>query len=314
MRTFTTRSFEQMRERGQSLASLWASQAAIYQRYGYAQASVLRTYSIDTVDIRLLRSPPEQLEVVRESATEAFDTLKEVYRQFAADRFGCLHRAKVLWQANALAEVEADGPVHAAIVRDGDNPMGYMVYTLRGGRVDHVARGQEIIVRDTAWLSADAYRALWAFIARHDLVGRVVSRNLPADDPSPELLAEPRLLRARDEEGSWFRIIDVETALAARGYSAPGTLVIDVPEDDLAPWNAGRFELSVDDEGSAAVRRVSSDADLTVPVKALASAFTGARPVRALGAWGLIQGTPAAIARADAMFATRFAPHTPDHF
>ena len=38
VRAIMTRAFAEQRERGQSLAGLWASQAAIYQRYGFAPA------------------------------------------------------------------------------------------------------------------------------------------------------------------------------------------------------------------------------------------------------------------------------------
>jgi len=54
VRELTTRSLVEMRDSGQSVAALWASQAAIYQRYGYAAASSRIRYSIDSVDVRLL--------------------------------------------------------------------------------------------------------------------------------------------------------------------------------------------------------------------------------------------------------------------
>ena len=51
LRRIQTQAFADMRDRGQSLAALWASQAAIYQRYGYAMTTVLRSYRVDTTDI-----------------------------------------------------------------------------------------------------------------------------------------------------------------------------------------------------------------------------------------------------------------------
>ena len=50
IRRITEQSFIQMREAGQAVAALWASQAAIYQRYSYSLASLQRSYQIDTVD------------------------------------------------------------------------------------------------------------------------------------------------------------------------------------------------------------------------------------------------------------------------
>ena len=104
------------------------------------------------------------------------------------------------------------------------------------------------------------------------------------------------------------------TTLVLVALVAAGSIVIGIPEDPLAPWNQGRFELSVDEAGAAQARRVTGEADLTVPVKALASMFTGAQSARRLHTWGMLKGNPRAIALADAMFATRHAPHSPDHF
>ena len=44
VRKIHTQAFERMRDRGQAVAALWASQAAIYQRYGYAMTTVQRRY------------------------------------------------------------------------------------------------------------------------------------------------------------------------------------------------------------------------------------------------------------------------------
>ena len=47
------------------------------------------------------------------------------------------------------------------------------------------------------WRGADAYRSLWSWLARHDLVGRIVWTRAPIDDPALELFVEPRLLNTQ---------------------------------------------------------------------------------------------------------------------
>jgi predicted acetyltransferase len=314
LRRITEQSFLDMRERGQHVAALWASQAAIYQRYGYSLCSVMRRYEIDTVDAVLLREPDPSFAVSRESAAESYDAIKEIYRQFVAHRSLYLHRSKLLWQANALREVEAEGPVHVAVCRDGDgNPNGYAIYTLREGKVDHPARSQELRIRDMAWLNIDACRALWSFLGRHDLVGRMVWESAPADDPAIELFAEPRMLRMQDREGAYFRIVDAQAALESRGYDSDGEILIGMTADREAPWNDGTYRLTVSG-GEADVQRVDGTPEVTFTIKSLASAFSGFRRVRQLCNWGLADGSEQAIDRADALFATRHAPHSPDHF
>ena len=314
VRRIATQAFADMRERGQAVASLWASQAAIYQRYGYAMASVLRSYRVDTADIGFHDGNEGSSRVERLDVAGGYDVVKRVYIAFIANRTCYLHRARPLWLNNALDEDDAAGPIHIALSRDADSePATSAIYTLRAGQHDHASRGQQLAIRDLAWLSPGAYRSLWSFIKRHDLVGSVRWDNAPVDDPAVELFMEPRLLHARDHEGLWLRVVDVPTALAGRGWDADGELSIAVAEDALAPWNTGTWRVSASG-GAAEVVPNRGSPDLRLSVKALALLYTGRRSARELAAWGMLEGEPAAVRRADALFATPHAPHCPDHF
>ncbi|MEE9281667.1 MAG: GNAT family N-acetyltransferase [Myxococcota bacterium] len=314
IRRITTRAFADMRERGQAVAALWASQAAIYQRYGYAMTSVQRAYSVDTVDIGFHDGDPGSGSVERLDVDAGYDVAKKLYIDYVADRTCYLHRARPLWQNNVLEDIASEGPIHIGVSYDASGgPRGYVVYTLRSGRREHPSRDQEIVVRDLAWLTLDAYRSLWSFLARHDLVGRVRWRSAPLDDPAPELFLEPRLLNARDHEGIWFRVVDVGPALEGRGYDVAGEISLEVGGDDLAPWNIGTYRLEASPDG-AKVSRSDGPADVQMSVKTLASLYTGFRTARELAAWGLLSGSDDGVRRADALFRTHHAPHCPDHF
>ncbi len=313
-RRIHTQALAAMRDAGQPVAALWASQAAIYQRYGYAMATVRRHYAVDTVDLRFFDDDGGSHQVARVEAADAYDAAKSIYIAFVRDRMGYLHRSKALWLHNALEEVAEDGPVSVAVSADAaGRPTGYVVYTLRADRVDHPARGQELAIRDLAWLDADAYRSLWSFVACHDLVGRVRWRDAPLDDPAPELMLEPRLLNAQDREGAWFRIVDAPAALAGRGYDEEGALAIGLAADPLTPWNDGVWQLDAGKDGATATP-AAGEADIRLGAKALTSLWMGFRSATELAAWGLLAGEPQAVARADSIFRTRHAPHCPDHF
>lgn len=313
VRCIMTQAFVDMRDSGRPVAALWASQAAIYQRYGYAMASVLRSYAVDTVDIGFHDGDEDGGRVERLDIASGYDLIKQVYMRFVAERMGYLHRARALWQHNTLEPREADGPIHIALSHGASGPDGYAVYTLRANRCDHPARSQEIVVRDLAWLSPGAYRSLWTFFKRHDLVGRVRWNNAPSDDPALEYFLEPRMLDARDAEGFWLRLVDVAAALRGRGWDTDGDVSITVRDDPLAPWNTGNYRLTVSD-GVANVTSCAGVTDIQLSVKALASLYVGRRSARELSAWGLLDGNQDAVLRADALFATRHAPHCPDHF
>ena len=312
VRKIVTQSLADQREQGQVVAGLWASQAAIYQRYGYSRFGVRRHYAIDSRDVRFADGDEGGCRVERVAAPEGIDHAKAVYREFIAARMGHLHRSSILWQENVFGGGD-DGPVHAAIAFRGDDAVGYVAYTLRHDKVANVARNQEIKIRDFGWLDADAYRSIWSFLAAHDLVGRISWQTAPMDDPALDIMMEPRLLHAEDREGSWLRIIDVPGALGGRGYDADGSLVIAVDEDSLTPWNDGAWRIETSG-GEYEVSRCSDPADITLPIGSLSALFSGMHSARSLKNWGLLQGDDKDVAQAQKLFATRHAPHNPDHY
>ena len=317
VRKIMTQAIKDMKDRGQPISGLWASQAAIYQRYGYAVAGANRRYSIDTADVRFFDGDEGSCVLERVSVADGVEQAKGLYRQFIQDRFGYLHRSSILWRENVLDETSADGPVHIAIASDGKGPQGYVAYTLRSSKVDHRARGQEIKIRDLSWLTQDAYRSLWSFLGSHDLVGRITWENAPVDDPAPYLFSEPRLLHTEDREGSWMRIIDLPEALAQRGYlpqDRARSVTFQIEEDALAPWNEGAWRLDVDEHGQAEVTAGTSEDVLIGSIRTLTSLYTGASTALELARTGLLKGSSSAILNANAAMATYARPHCPDHY
>ena len=239
--------------------------------------------------------------------------MREVYKRFIAQRTGYLHRGKSLWLNNVFSPPSEDGPAYVALAGSLEAPTGYLIYTLRAGRVAHRARAQEICIRDFAWLDLPSYGSLWHYLARHDLVGRVVWSRAPLDDPAADVFVEPRLLHSQDLEGSWWRVVDVKTALGQRGYDVEGSQVLAITEDELAPWNNGRWRLDVGSDG-AEVQAIDAPADIELSVRALSSLYSGHRSARHLANAGLLAGEALTVANLDRMMRTRFAPHCPDHY
>ncbi len=314
LRQLTQRAFSDLREQGRAVTMLWASQAAIYQRYGYAHATLSTTYRVDTVDIGFHDMDEGSCRVQRMDGEAAFEAAKQLYIDFVRDGTCYLHRAKVFWLKGVLAQSDETGPAHVAFAYDqAGHPVGYLIYNLRGGRTPHPSRGQAIWIKDFVWLTTDAYRSLWTWLKRHDLVGSVHWPRAPRDDPARELFMEPRLLNVQVGDGAWLRVVDVAAALAGRGYDVDDAITIDVAPDAMAPWNAGRFQLQCAPDG-ARVGASAADAELRLGVKALASLYCGARTPRELHRFGLLEADEQALARATRIFATRRAPHCPDAF
>jgi predicted acetyltransferase len=316
LRKVMTQSLATMKERKQSYAILWASMAAIYQRFGYGLATTQVNYSFDP-RYGGFESGAEPTGVVRLlSKDDAFPIIKQIYIEHATPRNLHIHRSRELWEVNTLRPRKKDEPIYIGVYHNAEgDARGYVVYSTAEGPRRGPGPNQELTVKDFVTLDLDAYRGLWEYLRRHDLVGTVSLHGcLPEDDPAPDLLLEPRMLQRRTTDGIWMRVVDVETALPQRPYGGRGDLTIAVAGDDICPWNNGSYLLETDGLTSA-VARTDRHADITVSPNVLASLLAGHRSATRLERAGLIEAaSPTALENADRLFATTYAPHCPNGF
>jgi predicted acetyltransferase len=315
LRKTMSRAYEQMQERDQPFAILWASMGAIYQRFGYGLASEGVRYRYDprVAGLQFGEEPAGSVSV--ETVEDGYPTARMLYIEYAADRNLHIHRARALWQVGIFRGDKAKGPVRVAIYRNADGEArGHIVYQVAHQRYDTPGPDQAMSVRDFVYLDLEAWRGLWEYIRKHDLVRSVEIDGVAPDDPAPDLLLEPRVLDRRVQDGIWMRVINAEKGLPARPYATRGELVIDISGDTMCPWNEGRWLLETDGR-TTDVRRTDRAADITVTPNALATLIAGCRTATHLTRIGRMEGRDAAtLARADALFRTEYAPHCPNGF
>ena len=309
-------------ERGQSLAALYASQAAIYQRFGYAVCSTRCAYEIDPLDLHFIHHPEPSGGLTVANAADLPDqaqVIRDLYRAFAGPRHGLVHRGRETWAAEALVEPSDihEGPLRCLLYEEGGEALGYMLYTsserreynaLSGGQRDH-----RTIVREYAWLTPAAYIAMWRYIAAHDLVWRVFVNDAPEDDPLFHYARDPRTLRRSTSDGILVRIVDLPRALTIRPYPAQGGVSFRV-RDELCTWNDAVWRLEAGPEG-ADIRQTDAEPQLTLDVHTMAQLATGHLSASYLARLGRIEASErSALQRADALFATEYRMHSMNHF
>lgn len=309
-------------ERGQSLAALYASQAAIYQRYGYAVCSTRCSYEIDPLDLHLVHCPEPTGELSVGNAADLPDdaqVIRDVYREFVEPRNGQIHRGLETWRAEALAEPGDihEGPLRCLLYEEEGRTLGYMLYTSReqreynaltGGQRDHHTQ-----VREYGWLTPAAYIAMWRYIAGHDLVWRIFVNDAPEDDPLAHYARDPRTLRRKTMDGILARVVDLPRALTIRRYAVEGSATFRV-RDALCEWNEGTWRLEAGAEG-ADVRQTDDEPELSLDVHSLAQLATGHLSASYLARLGRIEASDrAALQRADQLFATEYRMHSMNHF
>ena len=304
-------------ERGEPLAALFATESVIYGRFGYGVGAVHERWTIE----RPYNAYARRHENSRSEASgritflEPEDITKylpEVSRRSTEGRPGVFQKPMYRW------ERESRDPEHRQGGRGGSF---YVVYE-EDGRMEGYAAyrtgGGTLTVNELMATTREAATALWRYCFDVDLMASTEALKRPVDDPLPWMLADPRRLQRSARDGMWLRVIDARAALEQRRYMQTsghetGRLVIEV-RDEVCPWNETRFELEGSPEG-AACRPTGLSPDLTIAVSALASAYLGAVSFSTLYGAGLVdEHTPGGLQRADRMFETNQKPWTPHNF
>ncbi|MER7505778.1 GNAT family N-acetyltransferase [Nonomuraea pusilla] len=293
------RQLSDIRERGEAVAALYASESSIYGRFGYGRAASELSFRLNKQAAAFVPNAPADPSLrvrVAEPARER-ETLERLFAAVAPARPGRYDRVPARWD-HVLADEEFDqhgaGRLRCALVEDDGGVRGYALFRIRSSWDRDGLPDGELLVREVEAADPAAYALLWRHLLDRDLVTRVEAGGRPADDPLIALLADQRQLRAGWTDELWVRLVVVERALASRAYAAPVDVVLEV-EDDVCPWNAGRWRLRADAAG-AECERVEDDPDVTLPVSALGSAYLGDGLLGALlGADALREHRPGAV-------------------
>jgi len=310
LRKVTTKHLALLHEQGErAIAIVWASWAAIYQRYGYAVVSTRNSY--DVAPRYLEFSFPQPVTgTFREISDDELALLEDLYQKFIADRTGYIHRGRAQWKSEHLASPPAGNSLTKVVYQEGDEPLGYVIYTQESMEGPGHPR---LTIRDLTWLTIPAYRAVWNYLANMDEVSNIIWGLVPIDDLLPHLLLEPSMLNITSGNGIMGRIIDVERALPQRSYLEEGTLTFEIT-DDLCPWNQGRWKLETSTEGSS-ISRTGEEPQLVMPVSTLAMlVFNQVSASEAARMGRLDVNEDSALPMWDKVMRTKYCPFCADDF
>ena len=303
---------DDVRDRGEPIAALWASEERIYTRYGYGLASW-------TGEIKLLRAhggyalplePDGHVRIV--DVEEAKRLLPSIYDEWLAQTPGGFSRDEAWWENRLFYDPpdrrQGRGPRRYAVVERDGNPVAYALYRHSPKFEEGVSKAS-LFVGEALAADAGGLASIWRYLLDVDWTETVEGFLLPIDHPLFVLLAEPRRLRYRVGDGLWVRLVDVGAALSQRSYAEDGAVVFEV-EDKFLPDNGGRWKL----EGGAA-QQTKDEADIALDVRDLGSVYLGGMTFAQLQRGLRIRELkPGAVARADAIFRTDRAPWCPEIF
>jgi predicted acetyltransferase len=302
------RQLDEVHERGEPLALLYASEGAIYGRFGYGLASIAGDISLPLTHAQLNAGEPTgTARLVSED--EAKELFPAIYDRVRAETPGMFTRTTDWWEVRRFwSPPWAKGDQMRVVVEINGEPQAYALYRLEVD-TQHMVFTTTMRIAEAIGATAAGTREIWRFLLGMDLVGTAEANWLPPDHPLFLLLAEPRRMNYLAMEGLWARLVDVGAALAARSYAQDGRVVLGV-RDAFCPWNEGGWAL----EGGEAAK-TDDEADLRLDVDALASVYLGGFTFAELAWAGRVEKVrEGALERADAMFRADRHPWCPEIF
>jgi predicted acetyltransferase len=301
---------DDVRSREEPLAILWASEAAIYGRFGYGLATKAAKITVDR-DRAVFRDAADPAGTTRLVTLEqAIDILPDVFERIRVRTPGMYARSRTWWEAGMLADPEharrGAGPLFCCVLELDGEPEAYALFRTKGNW-DEGFPNSTLVVREVMATSPVALREIWRFLLGVDLIARVETWGVPPDYPLFLMLTEPRRLRMTLGDALWVRLVDCEAALGARSYAGGEPVVLDV-RDSFCDWNEGVWRLPD-------AQRTDEEPDLRLDAAELGSAYLGGIGFAELARAGLVEELrEGGLERADALFRTSVTPWCPEVF
>jgi predicted acetyltransferase len=304
---------DDVKEHEEPVAALWASDSAIYGRFGYGCSSLCYDIEVEPEHATLGRLAPQPGRARMIDRPEALVVVPALYDRLRVEIPGFFARTPQWWEDRSFWDSESAGDktnLRYAVVDGDDGVTGFASFRTKAHWDEGHGSGK-VIIQDLFAATPEAWAGIWSMVANQDLVARVEAGLRPSWDPIFDLLAGTRRALTFRYDALWVRLMDVPHALTARSYSAPVDLVLAI-EDPIGDLT-GSYLLRADPEG-AECAPTTRDPSVLLDLEDLSAAYMGRPRFRQWGRAGRLSGTDEALAALDAAFDWHPQPWCPELF
>jgi predicted acetyltransferase len=282
-----------------ALSALYPATLTLYRLAGYELAGARFRFTTRLKDLPTAGRDHD----VRPIGEADHRVIEQTYAAWARARTGALDRGEYVWRR---VREPREGAARGFCVPGKDGIEGYLYATQRPSP----GSCYELVLTDFVALSKRAGRALFGLLADHRSTAETVVWH--GGFPEPLFLEQSEVATRVELHEHWMlRIVNVEAALRARGYTSRNAEVELEVDDAELPENTGRYRLVVR-EGRAEVSR-GGKGGARLDARSLAPLYSGFLWASDLARAGRVTGDAASISVLDALFAGP-PPGLPDFF
>ena len=223
------------RDRGEVIATLFATAPGIYRRLGFETISTVDQVQVPITSAAAVRRG-EPVRLRRATIADA-PALREAYRDWARARHGALTRTGAAVERTDEELIGDQDAVTLAVSASGE-VLGYASWD-RGTLSERTLTVTELLA-----CSPHAYRALWRMFGAFAMKVDRVLLHAPAGDVARSFLPAKHW-QVVAQEPYMLRVLDLPAALAARGGHGSGRVRLTVTGDELGLVN-GTFQITAD--------------------------------------------------------------------
>lgn len=287
-----------MRERGDVVSALYPFSHRYYRKFGWETLGQRITYTDVTPAQLFAHEERSWVRIVR--GEDDIDVLNAVYQEYAQRFNGMIERTPANWRRRLQDLENVRG--QAYFIECEGVPVGYFFcenHPLPTGGFDSVTR-------DFALTAPEAYRAMMGFLSTLPANVTRLTITAPAYPPLTEFFKEP-FLTMRWSPSFQYRVLDVEQAVAARGYDPDvrERMVVTI-QDETAEWNSGTWEIEVEGGEGRARRLAEAQPEIILSIQEFSRIFLGGCGLKALARQGFFPPVNLSVlGRIDSVFYDR---------
>ncbi|GAC68302.1 GNAT family N-acetyltransferase [Gordonia soli] len=306
LRRMITELFDQWESEGQVFGILTASEATIYERFGFGPVCFAHDVTVDLSRTSIRQEADAQATVRYGTAEEVAARIPEIHDRWTRTRAGALGRSAAWWKP-ILADRKSQRPFGSSGLHYLLHQDGYASYRINTATDPRRGDISEIVAVTDA-----AHTDLWRVLSGLDLLPTVTA-SIPVDDALPVKLTDRRAAQVTGiSDKMWLTILDVPAALGKRKYSGDLDVVLEVT--DGFRGRAGVYDLSVRG-GGAIVAPSTAEPTVRLDISVLSSIYLGGIDARSFAAADrLWTDSPETLTAFDLAFATDRAPYSGTFF